>query len=136
MSKIRKNIKPIIKKNKTLLKEKELFNSSRQKRKTNGIAVNSSQITSGGSSFPSSISARVHKGMPKINSNENRTIIPMGGMVVNQKRKEKVNSPASEPKVPGAGKRVPTGPRVDKVLITESIKYLLRQRTSNTWKGK
>jgi hypothetical protein len=126
MSKMRKSIKPIIKKNKVLLKEKEFLNSSKQKIKTNGIAVNSSQITSGGSSLPNSISARVHKGIPKINSVENRTIIPMGGMGVNQKRKEKANSPTREPKVPGAGKRVPTGPRVDKVLIKKSIKYLLR----------
>jgi hypothetical protein len=47
-------------------------------------------------------------------------------MGVNQNRKEKANNPTSEPKVPGAGKRVPTGPRVDKVLIKKFINYLLQ----------
>ena len=88
--------------------------------------MNSSQITSGGSSFPRSISARVQSGIPKINNAKNKIIIPIGGMGVNQNRKVKASSPIKDPKVPGAGKLVPTGPRVDKFLIKKSFTYLLR----------
>ena len=40
----------------------------------------------------------------------------MGGIEVNQMRNEKRNKPANEPNVPGAGKFLPIGPRVDKNL--------------------
>lgn len=91
-----------------------------------GIAVNSSQITSGGSFFPRSISARVQSGIPKINNAKNNIIIPSDGMEVAQNRKVKTSNPINDPKVPGAGKLVPTGPRVDKVLIKKSFTCLLQ----------
>jgi hypothetical protein len=125
MSKIRKRINPIVKKNKTLVIENE-FNSSRQKANTRGIEVNSSHITSGGSSFPKRTSARVLRGIPTIKRTENRIIIPIGERGENQNKKQKASRPASEPNVPGAGKFVPTGPRVDKFRMKKSITDLLR----------
>ena len=64
MSKILKRINPTHRKSKDLLKDSG-FISSRQNINTSGMAVNSSQITSGGSDLFSRISAYVHKGIPK-----------------------------------------------------------------------
>ena len=83
--------------------------------------MNSSQITSGGSALDSSTSARLHKGMPKINSAEKRLITAIGERGDNQKQIENAISPAREPKVPGAGNFVPIGPKVDRFLIKKSM---------------
>jgi hypothetical protein len=63
MSKNLKRTNPIQRKSKDLLRDSELI-SSRQNINTIGMAVNSSQITSGGSDLFNKISAYEHKGIP------------------------------------------------------------------------
>jgi hypothetical protein len=125
MSKIRKRINPTHRKSKDLLRDSR-FKSSRQNINTIGMAVNSSQITSGGSDLFSRISARVHRGIPKTKRIMKIPTIKMGGREVNQIRPENTNIPAIEPNVPGAGNLLPRGPRVDKDLIKKSIIHFPR----------
>ena len=125
ISKVLKRTKPRLRKSIDLMKESGLI-SSRQKMKTIGIEVNSSQITSGGSAFSRRISARVHIGIPKINRIKNPEMILIEEREVNQIRDINVSKPAIEPNVPGAGKFLPIGPSVDNDLINKSIIHFLR----------
>ena len=120
MSKIRNNTNPKLTRTRDSIFGKDL-NFSRHKIKTNGIAVNSSQITSLGSTFLRINSARLVSGIPKTNKEENIMLISQLEKEVEQRIIKKKIVPKNDPNVPGAGSFFPIKPRVARFLTSQSI---------------